>query len=177
MIALLLKRYWLEALVGVAVLATGWYVYGEIKDWQAFTKKAGEDAARVVELEGKLAESVARNATLAGEVAKLEKKAKDDLELIAKRDAELAAIRAALNTEKRKYHDALAQLEGADRDCALRPVPSAADRLLSPWAGEAGPAGGSAGGARDAAGGAAGEARTPGLPAGSPVGRTTPARR
>lgn len=177
MIALLLKRYWLEVLVGLAVLGTGWYVYGQIKDWQAFTVKAGEDAARVVALEGKVAESVARNATLAKQIADLEKKAKDDLELIARRDAELAAIRAALNTEKRKYRDALAQLEGADRDCALRPVPAPVDFLLSPWRYEAGAASGSAGGARDAAGGAAGEARAPTLPAGSAVGRTAPARR
>lgn len=177
MIALLLKKYWLEALFLVAVGVTGWYVYGEIKDWQDFTAKAGADAARVVELEGKVAEGVARNATLADQIAGLEKKAKDDLELIAKRDAELAAIRAALNNEKRKYRDAIAQLEGADRDCALRPVPAPVDFLLYPWRHEAGAAGGSAGGARDAAGGAAGQARAPALPAGSPVGRTAPARR
>lgn len=170
MIALLLKKYWLEALLGVALLATGWYVYGEIKDWQAFTKKAGEDAALVVSLQGQLDEARKRNADLADTIAGLEKKAKDDLELIAKRDAELAAAQAALNTQKRKYREAMQLLEGADLECALRPVPAPVDWLLSPWAGEAGPAGGSAGGARDAAGGAAGEARAPGLPAGAPVG-------
>ena len=169
-VAALLKRYWLEALVAVAFVATGWYVYGEIKEWQAFTKKAGEDAARVVELEAKLAESVARNATLAGQIAKLEQKAKDDLELIAKRDAELAAARAALNTQKRKYREAMELLEGRDLECALRPVPAPVDWLLNPWSAEAGAAGGSADGARDAAGGSALEAAPPLLRARAPVG-------
>ena len=170
MIALLLKRYWLEALVFLGIAATGWYVYGEIKDWQAFTKKAGEDAARVVELEADLAAVNKLNANLANEIAKLEKKAKDDLELIAKRDAELAAAQAALNTQKRKYREAMELLEGRDLECALRPVPAPVDWLLSPWSHEAGAAGGSADGAGDAAGGAAGEAAPPLLRARAPVG-------
>lgn len=170
MIALLLKRYWLEALVFLGIAATGWYVYGEIKDWQAFTKKAGEDAARVVELEADLAAVNKLNANLANEIAKLEKKAKDDLELIAKRDAELAAAQAALNTQKRKYREAMELLEGRDLECALRTVPAPVDWLLSPWSGEAGAAGGSADGAGDAAGGAADEAAPPLLRAQAPVG-------
>lgn len=170
MIALLLKRYWLEALVFLGIAATGWYVYGEIKDWQAFTKKAGEDAARVVELEADLAAVNKLNANLANEIAKLEKKAKDDLELIAKRDAELAAAQAALNQQKRKYREAMQLLEGRDLECALRTVPAPVDWLLNPWSGEAGAAGGSADGAGDAAGGAADEAAPPLLRAQAPVG-------
>lgn len=169
-VAALLKRYWLEALVGVAVLATGWYVYGEIKDWQAFTKKAGEDAALVVELEAKLTAERKRNKDLAATIASLEQKAKDDLTLIAKRDAELAAAQAALNQQKRKYREAMQLLEGADLECALRPVPAPVDWLLNPWRYEAGAASGSADGAGDAAGGAADEAAPALLRARAPVG-------
>lgn len=170
MIALLLKKYWLEALLGLAFLATGWYVYGEIKEWQAFTKKAGEDAALVVSLQGQLDEAHKRNADLTTAVENLEQKAIDGLELIAKRDAELAAAQAALNTQKRKYREAMQLLEGADLECALRTVPAPVDWLLNPWRYEAGAAGGSADGAGDAAGGAADEAAPALLRARAPVG-------
>jgi hypothetical protein len=48
------------------------------------------------------------------------------------REAELAASRAAFNRRTQEYRDALAQLEGLDRDCAARPVPAAVDRLFAP---------------------------------------------
>lgn len=183
MIALaFLKRYWLEALLGVAILATGFYVYGQIKDWQAFTKKAGEDAAQVVALNAVIAErdqsiadKDAKLAAAAKMLADFEERAKKDAALVAKRDAELAAAQAALNIQKRKYRDALDQLEGADLACALRTVPPAVDFLLFPWGGQA-PAAGGEGGARDAAGGAAVEAGPPRLPARAPVGGTAAVR-
>jgi hypothetical protein len=170
-----LKRYWLEALVVLGIAATGYYVYGEIKEWQAFTKKAGEDAALVVSLQGQLDEARKRNTDLAATISDMEKKAKADLELIAKRDGELAAAQAALNTQKRKYREAMQLLEGADLECALRTVPAPTDWLLRPWSGEA--RGGSASGSRDAAGGFAGEAATPLLPTRPPVGRVAAAHR
>lgn len=169
-LAALLKRYWLEALVVAGIGVTGWYIYGQIKEWQAFTAKAGEDAAQVVSLERQLEEAQKRNADLIAAVTYLEKRAKDDIQLIAKRDAELAAAQAALNTQKRKYREAMQLLEGADLQCALRTVPTPVDLLLSPWSLEAGAAGGSADGARDAAGGAADEATPALLRARAPVG-------
>jgi hypothetical protein len=177
MIALaFLKRYWLEALLCVAFLATGWYVYGEIKAWQAFTAKAGADAARVLELEAVVADKDAKLAAAVKIIADFEERAKKDAELVAKRDAELAAARAALNIQKRKYNDALKQLQGADLACALRTVPPAVDWLLDSWGNQAPAAPGGQGGARDAAGRAALEAAPPLLPARAPVGRTAAAR-
>jgi hypothetical protein len=177
-----LKRYWLEALVMLGIAATGYYVYGEIKEWQAFTKKAGEDAAQVVALNAVIAErdqtiadKDARLAAAAKMLADSEERAKKDAALVAKRDAELAAAQAALNIQKRKYRDALNQLEGADLACALRTVPPAVDFLLFPWGGQA-PAAGGEGGARDAAGGAAVEAGPARVPGRAPVGRTADAR-
>ena len=51
-------------------------------------------------------------------------------ELQAQQDAELAAARRAAELNRRKYREALDQLEEADRACAARPVPAAVDGLL-----------------------------------------------
>jgi multidrug resistance efflux pump len=131
MIALaFLKRYWLEALVMLGVAATGYYVYNEIKDWQAFAAKAGADAARVAELEGVVAQR--DQALLDWQTRKEEwdKAQKASAALAAQQDIELAAARRNAENNRRKYREALEQLDEAARACADRRVPAVVDGML-----------------------------------------------
>lgn len=130
MIAALLKRYWLEALMAALIVAALWKVYDGVRDWQAATAKAAADAARVLELEGLLAQ---RDAALDGWVkrqAEWDAQQLAAITLAAQQDTELAAARRDAETNRRKYRDALKQLDAADAACAARRVPAAVDGLL-----------------------------------------------
>ena len=156
--------------LGLALIAgTGWAIKSAIDNWQEATAKAATDAAKVTELEGLL---VARDEALeaAGERLKLlEAKAESDALLLAQRNNEIAAAQAALNIQKRKYRDALAKLEGADLECALRTVPSAVDFLLGAAEAQA-PAPATGSGAGATASGSDAEASPPRLLSRPPVG-------
>lgn len=126
----LLKRYWLEALMVALIVAALWKVYDGVRDWQAATAKAAADAARVLELEGLLAQ---RDAALDGWVkrqAEWDAQQLAAITLAAQQDTELAAARRDAETNRRKYRDALKQLDAADAACAARRVPAAVDGLL-----------------------------------------------
>ena len=117
-------------LVGALLLVgAGWAVVstynGAIEDAAAAQKERDEWKAvaetRAVEIERWQSQFNVLEANLAAERA-----------LTLAREAELAASRAAFNRRTQEYRDALAQLEGLDRDCAARPVPAAVDRLFAP---------------------------------------------
>jgi hypothetical protein len=130
MIALLLRKYWLEALTGLLIVAALWKVYDSIGDWQERTAKAAADAARVVELEGLIAQ---RDLALDGWRKHQEAWDAEQLAAItlaAQQDTELAAARRVAETNRRKYREALERLDEADRACAARRVPAAVDSLL-----------------------------------------------
>lgn len=128
--AALLKRYWLEALMVALVVAALWKVYDGVRDWQAATAKAAADAARVLELEGLLAQRDKALADWQKRQAEWDAKQLAAIALAAQQDTELAAARRAAETNRRKYREAIEELAGADADCAARRVPAAVDGLL-----------------------------------------------
>lgn len=124
--ALLARKAIPYALFGLVLFSLAVGIYFGLKR----IEELGAAKARISELEG-LVE--ARDSALQGwreraEMWEAEKQAAVAMQ--AKQNEELAAARRQAEQNRRKYRDALAELEQADRDCASRTVPPAVDGLL-----------------------------------------------